>query len=273
MANQKDKNGVNVGIAWCDSTVNLWWGCTKVHLGCDNCYAESLSKRFGENLWGDENPRRLVKSAFTDLNALQKQGEKKNEKIVVFIGSMMDIFEKPKKMVDIIGKVHENTTDFPRQVLFEEINLKKYENLIFLFLTKRPSNINKYIPESWKTNPPSNVMFGTSIVDQKTADTLVPQLLQVKGHKFLSVEPQLNHIQLQENWVIGSPYQKGQIDWVIQGGESGHGRRPFNLKWARDMRDYLAQFKTPYFFKQIDKIATIPDDLKIQNFPEFFNKN
>lgn len=45
MANQYNKEGVNTGIEWCDVTINLWWGCTKVHEGCDNCYAETLSKR------------------------------------------------------------------------------------------------------------------------------------------------------------------------------------------------------------------------------------
>ena len=34
MANQRDFKGENIGIAWCDATVNLWWGCAKVHTGC-----------------------------------------------------------------------------------------------------------------------------------------------------------------------------------------------------------------------------------------------
>ena len=32
-------------IAWCDSTVNFWSGCTKVSPGCAHCYAEALSNR------------------------------------------------------------------------------------------------------------------------------------------------------------------------------------------------------------------------------------
>lgn len=27
-------------IEWTHHTGNLWWGCTNVHSGCDNCYAE-----------------------------------------------------------------------------------------------------------------------------------------------------------------------------------------------------------------------------------------
>ena len=37
----------NSKIEWTHHTGNLWWGCTKVHEGCDNCYAETLAKRTG----------------------------------------------------------------------------------------------------------------------------------------------------------------------------------------------------------------------------------
>ena len=58
-----------------------------------------------------------------------------------------------------------------------------------------------------------------------------------------------------------------KIDWVIQGGESGHGKRPFDIAWARAMRDQCKELGVPYFFKQIDKIQEIPEDLKIRQFP------
>ncbi len=57
------------------------------------------------------------------------------------------------------------------------------------------------------------------------------------------------------------------INWVIQGGESGPGKRPFNTDWARKLRDECAVTETPYFFKQIDKIQPIPEDLQIREFP------
>ena len=45
--------GETTKIEWCDATLNLWWGCTKVSGGCKNCYAEKLSdKRYKKGAWG-----------------------------------------------------------------------------------------------------------------------------------------------------------------------------------------------------------------------------
>lgn len=50
----------NTNIEWCDHTVNLWWGCSKVHTGCKNCYAEALSNRWKENVWGEDKKRKRI---------------------------------------------------------------------------------------------------------------------------------------------------------------------------------------------------------------------
>lgn len=57
------------------------------------------------------------------------------------------------------------------------------------------------------------------------------------------------------------------IDWVIQGGESGHHKRPFDLQWAYSMKAQCEAAGVPYFFKQIDKVQAIPEDLQIHQFP------
>jgi protein gp37 len=220
----------NSKIEWTEHTANLWHGCTKVHEGCDNCYAETLAKRWGNDIWGNDKPRKLTGSAWRDLVKFQETAKKAGAIARVFVGSMMDIFEKPMPLNNSKGEPQGLNTGNLRDLLFQEISNGKYPNMIFLLLTKRPSNINKYIPENWKTNPPSNVMFGTSPVNQATFDKLVGQLLEVKGKRFLSVEPQLDFINLGD--ISG-------IDWIIQGGESGHHKRPFNLEWARFMPLFL----------------------------------
>lgn len=295
MASQIDKNGINKGISWCDYTINLWWGCTKVHEGCDHCYAETLSKRWGEDVWGNDKPRRIINSVWNDLSRFQRLAKESGEINRVFVGSMMDIFERPMPLIEkngdivpCVGKKQMNTGDL-RNILLENITNGWYNNLMFLFLTKRPSNINKYIPESWKVNPPENVMFGTSPVNQATANKLIPQLLRVNGRRFLSVEPQLGEVNLtmidadkggDKEWcminsLIGEQtdmarpcFNVPKIDWVIQGGESGHHRRSFDLDWAYSMKHQCKEAGVPYFFKQIDKVLPIPEDLMVREFPK-----
>jgi protein gp37 len=251
----------NSKIEWTNHTANLWHGCTKVHAGCDNCYAETLSKRWGNDVWGNDKPRKQIQSFFTDLDKYQKLAKQSNSIHKVFVGSMMDIFEKPMPMINSKGEKYPETfhTGILRDVLFFRIDENRYPNLYFLLLTKRPSNINKYIPFEWLTNPPKNVMFGTSPVNQETFDKLTSQLLEVNGKRFLSIEPQLD--------VISLPIQLEGIDWIIQGGESGHYKRPFDLSWARSLRHECIALRIPYFFKQIDKVKEIPNDLLIREFP------
>lgn len=257
----------NSKIEWTHHTVNLWWGCEKVHTGCDHCYAEYFSDvRYKNGLWGTNN-RRLIKKAFNDLDKFQRLAEEANEFHRVFIGSMMDIFEKSKRIIN--PDRHYTKTDCLRQELFTRITWDEgfmYKNLILLFLTKRPSNIPKMVPAGWLDEPPKNVMYGTSVSDQKTFDTLVKQLLKVPGKHFLSIEPQVEFIDISSLREI--EHKTGQrIDWIIQGGESGHHKRPFDLQWARSMRDQCEEMGIPYFFKQIDKIQDIPEDLQIRQFP------
>jgi protein gp37 len=260
----------NSTIEWTHHTANLWWGCTQVHAGCDNCYALSTSRRWGNDIWGNDKPRRKITSVWNDLAKYQQEAASKNKIHRVFVGSMMDIFEKPMPLVDHKANAYpkgENTGQL-RDKFFNEV-VPNSPNLMFLLLTKRPSNINKYIPESWKSNPPKNVMFGTSPVNQKTANDLIVQLSQVNGKRFLSVEPQLSTIDLLAKAKNGNGLDLlDLVDWVINGGESGTGKRPFNCDWARSIRDDCKKKGVPFFFKQIDKIQAIPLDLLVREFPK-----
>lgn len=213
----------NSKIEWTHHTLNLWHGCTKVHEGCDNCYAEALAKRWGNDVWGNDKPRKEISSAFRELDKMQALAKSKNEKHRVFVGSMMDIFEKPMQLIDSKGNDYDFemlNTGILRNRLFSKIQMKQYDNLIFLLLTKRPSNINKYIPEQWKDGAPDNVMFGTSPVNQATANKLIVQLAKVKGKRFVSIEPQLDYVDLMQPAIDGDVVNGrliDWIDWVIQG--------------------------------------------------------
>lgn len=253
-------------IGWTDNTGNIWWGCIEVHEGCDNCYARILDHRYKGNHWGADSSRRAIKSIWNDFNKWQMNAKRDNKVTKVFVGSMMDIFEKPMPLVDIKGNRLEGTTHDLRQKYFDQV-VPCSPNLLHLMLTKRPSNINKYIPTHWQSLAPKNVIFGTSPVNQPTADNLISHLLQVNGRRFLSVEPQLGHVDLRK--LYGNmKHPLDGIDWVIVGGESGHHKREFNPDWARDIRDVCKEYNTPFFMKQWDKIKEIPEDLMIREFPE-----
>lgn len=228
----------NSKIEWTDHTLNLWWGCTKVHTGCRNCYAETLSKRWGNDVWGEDKSRKGIESAFPDLKKYQRQAEAENKMVKIFCGSMMDIFEKPKILINPTRHSEGwtiNRTAGLRQRLFEEISTGEYNNLIFLFLTKRPDQIAS-------GNPPKNVWFGTSISDQETADIYVDQLRSnKKDNLFLSIEPQVGPI---------NSLNLDGIKWVICGGESGHNARPMHPDWVRSIRDQCKEANVPFFFKQ-----------------------
>jgi protein gp37 len=268
----------NSKIEWCNHTANLWWGCTNVHSGCDHCYAEAFAHRYNHTVWGKDAPRKEVKSVWKELERFQRDAKKSGTIRRVFVGSMMDIFEKPMPLVTWKSeKLSEENdlywnTGMLRDRFFIDV-IPNSPNLLFLLLTKRPSNINKYIPEHWKLNPPDNVIFGTSPVNQETADKLILQLSEVNGQKFLSVEPQLAEI----DWTTKLKDDSGRTlldvpDWIINGGESGHGKRPFNTDWARQLRDECKIKNVPFFFKQIDKVKEIPDDLMVREFPLFKNQ-
>lgn len=259
--------GENTRIEWAHHTINLWHGCYEVHKGCDNCYAKQQSNRYHgpDLLWQQQGPRMEIKSAFPDIIKYQKRAEKEDVQYYIFMNSMSDIFEKSMPVVDFkhnpLSFMEEQvyTADI-RNMFFKYVDASP--NLIFLLLTKRPSNILKMIPQEWIDKPRTNVIFGTSIVDQPTADTLIPQLLAVPGLHFLSMEPLLGPVSLlkfisiETTWVemdiMCEPrtYPVTAINWVIAGGESGFNARPMNSEWAEYLQKQCYHGGIPFFMKQ-----------------------
>lgn len=259
----------NSNIEWCDHTFNIVWGCVKVSPGCENCYAETLSRRWGNDVWGPAKTTRRRIFGDKHWGDLEKWNEMKDIPGVrgpgfnhlVFCGSMCDVFED-----------HPDTNE-QRQYLFKMIEVLK--NLDFQLLTKRPENIMKMVPDYWQDKFPENVWIGTSVEDQQRADERIPALIRVPCRvKFLSCEPLLEAINItgspdtSEVWPWTEAIAEGHgINWVIVGGESGPKKRPFNPDWARSIRDQCKAAGVPFFFKQMDKVQPIPDDLMIRNFP------
>jgi protein gp37 len=251
----------NSKIEWTHHTCNLWIGCTEVHAGCDNCYARVLNHRWKKENWGRDVPRRLVKKVWNDFAKYNRAAKAAGEIHSVFVGSMMDIAEKSMPVEDFQGKILNYKTEAIREWYYNEV-IPSTSNLLHLLLSKRPSNYKLTTPLKWlEIGVPNNIMFGTSPVDQSTADTLIPQLLEVTSKRFLSIEPMLGPIDLLKLYGKMERPLDG-IDWVIVGGESGGHKRPFDPEWAA-----CDAYKVPFFMKQIDKIKPIPEDLMVRQFP------
>jgi protein gp37 len=249
--------GDNTKIQWATHTGNLWWGCQEVHAGCDHCYAREWDKQYGGNHWGAKASRKVVKSVWTNFKRWQRLAEEAGRIDRVFVGSMMDIFEVSHPCVDHKGNALDITTGELRQRFFKEV-VPACPNLLFLLLTKRPSNIPGMVPASWLHKPPKNVMYGVSVVDQETADREIPKLLAVPGQRFLSIEPLLGHVCLGLDGItpkhlVGHSYIPvgDMLHWVIVGGESGYKARPFNPVWARSIVEQCQSTGVPVFVKQM----------------------
>jgi protein gp37 len=109
--------------------------------------------------------------------------------------------------------------------------------------------------------PLPNVWLGVSVEDQKTADDRISVLLELPAAvRFISYEPALGDVSLfaflkgrvRDNCldILKSPPMPG-LDWVIVGGESGHGARPFDVAWARSVVEQCRAAGVACFVKQL----------------------
>jgi hypothetical protein len=124
---------------------------------------------------------------------------------------------------------------------------------------------------------PENLWAGTSITSQKTASR-AKRLFDVPAKvRFLSVEPMWSAVDLHEAFYVGDEggwewagAKRQIISWVICGGESaqrGFKPRPFDLAWARSLRDQCKAADVPFFMKQLGlmPIYTVPGPLGLSD--------
>lgn len=130
------------------------------------------------------------------------------------------------------------------------------------------------------------------MVNQEEADRDIPKLLAVPAAKrFLSIEPLLGTIDLGlcdcDNGSVAAPGGAGGVtcpkcsgtggrtlDWVIIGGESGHGARPMHPDWVRSLASQCREAGVSFLVKQMGgypnkraALEDLPVDLRIREFP------
>lgn len=257
----------NTAIEWAEKTWNPVTGCSPVSEGCEHCYAERMSKRLrGRCGYPEDEP---FKVTLHPDRLEQPLRLKKPSKI--FVCSMGDLF-------------HEDVpTNFIDRVLEIVHSCKQHT---FKVLTKRPENIQAKIYSVTAHNPVrylgdgdylENLWLGVTAENQARADERVPILRQTPAAvRFVSCEPLLGPVDLEAH--LGEPHwwcpaceaevdptrvtynerhdlcgapaeERGGIDWVICGGETGPGARPMHPDWVRHLRDQCQAAGVPFCFK------------------------
>jgi protein gp37 len=264
--------GETTKIAWTDHTFNPWWGCQRVSPGCEHCYAETFSKRVGLKLWGPTNDRRFFGDKhWNDPIKWNAAAERAQKSDLVFCASMSDVFENREELLNHRARLRKTVDSTP---------WLKYQ-----LLTKRPHNAETLWAQaqyeafdgSESLGPlwTDNVWLGTTVEDCERRDERIPHLFRSGAKtKFLSMEPLLEEVSIADYLVVGGP------DWVIVGGESGPGARPFNLRWAELLLEECRASGVAFFMKQMGSRAVgakftgkgddpneWPTHLRVQEFP------
>lgn len=240
-------------IQWCDSTCNPTMGCEGCELWTANvkkCYAGTLHVRFGGTSTGYADtfedvtlfPGRMEDATrWADLSGTDRPDKPwlNGYPRLIFVSDMSDSLSSSVEF------------DYLEEEVIDNVTSALGGRHHWLWLTKRPERMAKF--SRWlaeKGRPwPTNLWAGTSITRQKTTSR-IRQLLQVGGDttiRFLSVEPQYEAIDL-------SPWL-AKLDWIIQGGESGHGANSFDLSWAHNLLRDCREQGVPYFLKQLGAVV------------------
>lgn len=242
-------------IQWCDEVWNPITGCTPVSPGCANCYAARMAKRLAGRFGYPKGDGFAVTGHGKRLVLPSKWARPRN----VFVNSMGDLFHEQVEFGNV-------------RVLMEE--MQKHCQHTYMILTKRPERMKEFF-DLWDPTGGivdyANIWLGVTAENQKMAEERIKILQSIPcAIRFVSVEPQLEEVNLQrclnlyghdgapcctekhgwhqlhDHWVKHHP----TISWVICGAESGPKRRPFDMDWARSLRDQCQAAGVPFFFKQ-----------------------
>lgn len=212
-----------------------------------------MDHRYGRVKWGPHGER--IRTSPANWRKPRQWAKAANgHRPRIFCASLADVFDN-------------QVPNQWRAELFDMI--RDTTELDWLLLTKRPENISKMFPDGYWPN----IWLGTTCEDQERANrrvmrSRVPVL-------FLSCEPLIGSIDFERGgWALHRPIKSPQgeqyrsVDWIIVGGESGHGARYMEPSWARAIRDDCRAAAVPFFMKQMTSKKPIPDDLLVREFPK-----
>jgi protein gp37 len=227
-------------IEWTERTWNPILGCSIATPGCTNCYAMKMAGRLeamGTGRYAGTTRKVNSKSVWTGKLSLAPDSTfndplTRRRPTTYFVNSMGDLF-------------HEDCPDTWIDRVFEVMSLARPHT--FQVLTKRAARMHAYMRVR---KPLPNVWLGVSTERQKEADERIPLLLATPAVvRFISAEPLLGALNIR-NFVKRASERNPSLNWVIVGGESGHGARPMRAEWVESLHAQCDGSDAAFFFKQ-----------------------
>ena len=205
-------------------TWNPWHGCVKISEGCAHCYVCRRDAAFGRD------SSVVKKTADFDLPARRKRGG------LFAIKSGSEIF------ACLTSDFFIDSADDWRAEAWGFIRARS--DVRFHIITKRVLRMRACLPPDWGAGYP-NVAVGATLENQRRADERLGEFLALPiKERFIVCEPMLERIDLSRF------LDSDKIGGVVCGGESGPDARPFDYRWALDLRDQCAERGVRFWFKQ-----------------------
>jgi protein gp37 len=279
-------------IEWCTDTWNPIVGCTIVSPGCTNCYAMKWAHSGMKAIKHYDGTTKVVNGHAIWTGLVRQAPEhilmaplkwKKPRRI--FVNSMSDLFHEdvPDEWIDMVFAVMALSPQHIFQVLTKRSKrMREYASTdsgkawndlrarwFRAATSKCPDGavpLDFLVGNAFRRYPLPNVWLGVSCEDQKRADERIPDLLATPAAvRFVSAEPLLGPIDFSRHIEIRMPslYSPVEVnlDWIIVGGESGPGSRPFNLAWGRSIIAQCKAAGVPVFMKQVGADPFTNDNL------------
>lgn len=243
------------GIPYCDFSWNSFSGCTPDFQCYRFCWARKMSLRLhGRAGYNNKNP---FKPTFHH-DKLHKLPKKPSVIAACFMGDLFCDYVTEKKTV------------WQKEIFDTALAYKQHT---FLFLTKRPENMNTFLSQKYCDHTPEefkHIWIGTSLFTSHAsgrAARLSASVFNPCRNLYLSLEPALERIKIEMHIL-----QRFRV--VIIGCESGPHPAPLHMDDARAMVRMCRDAGVPVYVKQLTvngKANTNPNDwspeLRIQELP------
>ena len=259
-------------IQWCDGTVNPVIGCQGCELWAPkpgpgrrrSCYAGYLHDRSGGTNVG---------FAAQFLHPTMRVGEMEK---AARASSLVGLRRRDKPWLDGLPRlwfVSDMGDALSRGIDFRFLRAEIIDVAAnplgqrhqWQWLTKQPAQMAMFSRELRELGVkwPENLWAGTSITEPRYLERIeaLARVGDDRTIRFLSIEPQHQPLTLRG--------RLESISWVVVGGESGpreqtrsltneqyeeRKARPFDLDWARALRDECRRAKVPFFLKQLGSL-------------------